>query len=43
MVLFEERMNEYQKSVSDKVSAIKGTSNVQSPFVMEGIKNDLCL
>jgi Lrp/AsnC family leucine-responsive transcriptional regulator len=33
-------MNEYQKFVIDKLSVIKGISNVQSSFVMEEIKND---
>lgn len=33
-------MNEYQTFVIDKLSVIKGISNVQSSFVMEGIKND---
>lgn len=33
-------MNEYQKFIIDKLSVIKGISNVQSSFVMEEIKND---
>ncbi len=33
-------MNEYQALVVDKLSVIKGISNVQSSFVMEEIKND---
>ncbi|SHI41824.1 Lrp/AsnC family transcriptional regulator, leucine-responsive regulatory protein [Arenibacter nanhaiticus] len=33
-------MNEYQQFVVDKLSVIKGISNVQSSFVMEEIKND---
>lgn len=33
-------MNEYQKFVIDKLSVIKGISNVQSSFVLEEIKND---
>jgi Lrp/AsnC family leucine-responsive transcriptional regulator len=33
-------MNEYHKFVIDKLSVIKGISNVQSSFVMEEIKND---
>lgn len=33
-------MNEYQALVVDKLSIIKGISNVQSSFVMEEIKND---
>ncbi len=34
-------MNEYQKFIIDKLSVIKGISNVQSSFVMEEIKNDI--
>lgn len=34
-------MNEYQKFIIDKLSVIKGISNVQSSFVMEEIKNDV--
>ena len=33
-------MNEYQKFIIEKLSVIKGISNVQSSFVMEEIKND---
>lgn len=33
-------MNEYQTFVIDKLSVIKGISNVQSSFVMEDIKNE---
>lgn len=33
-------MNEYQNFVIDKLSVIKGISNVQSSFVMEEIKNE---
>ncbi len=33
-------MNEYQDFVVNKLSVIKGISNVQSSFVMEEIKND---
>jgi len=33
-------MNEYQRFVIDKLSVIKGISNVQSSFVLEEIKND---
>lgn len=33
-------MNEYQAFVIDKLSVIKGISNVQSSFVMEDIKNE---
>ncbi|WP_281226160.1 Lrp/AsnC family transcriptional regulator [Flavobacterium aquiphilum] len=33
-------MNEYQKFVIDKLSVIRGISNVQSSFVLEEIKND---
>lgn len=33
-------MNEYQKFIIDKLSVIKGISNVQSSFVMEEMKND---
>lgn len=34
-------MNEYQQFIIDKLSVIKGISNVQSSFVMEEIKNDI--
>ena len=33
-------MNEYQKFIIDKLSVIKGISNVQSSFVMENTKNE---
>lgn len=33
-------MNEYQKFIIEKLSVIKGISNVQSSFVMEEIIND---
>jgi len=33
-------MTEYQNLVVDKLSVIKGISNVQSSFVMESIKNE---
>ena len=33
-------MNEYQKFIIDKLSVIKGISNVQSSFVMEDTKNE---
>ena len=34
-------MNEYHKFIINKLSVIKGISNVQSSFVMEEIKNDI--